>query len=783
MQDSVVKNSRGYWTCKIPLINRIAKLIGYSILVSGFSLSGQIPVGAWRDHLPYNQARRLAEAGNKIFCSTLGGGLFSFNQDDNSLQKYSKVTGLSDADISTIGYSREHKMLVIGYSNGNIDLVRNDSIINIPDIKRKTIVGDKALYSFFFRDDFVYMASGFGIVVVNLVKHEIKDSYLFGEGGSQIRVNDITFDGEFLYAATAQGIYKGNINDPNLVDYNAWVRLTSLPDPESSYRFIAWYDNRLFTVYRNKASNYDNIIIIGDGNWDVWQNNRDDYYDYFGEQNGNLIVCGAQTTRVYDGSGEKTQEVSSYYAKHAVVDSRNGLWYAHPESGLVRIGESGGGTLICPDGPAYRSAGDMEAKAGKVWVGAGTEETKWSSYGAYSFFDGKWKNYNNKTIPEMEGFLNISRITIDPLDDNHVMGGSYGYGVAEFRNENLVGITDETNSALKPVAGFGHGYILVNGIDFDPEGNLWLSTNFSDNPVYFRKIQGEWESVKLNYKGFGIGTRIGDILATSGGQIWLLIQNDGILVFSSDRGSAPKERFFAVENQVPDLLDRVYSLAEDKDGNIWVGTNKGPVVFFDPAGVFDAEKVSGYQPEIPRNDGTQFVDLLLSTEKINAIAVDGANQKWLATEKSGVFLVSADGKKELRHFTVENSPLFSDNVQTLTVNDRNGEVFFGTDKGIVSYRGQATEGGDDFGHVYVFPNPVRETYEGDITVTGLASNVNVKITDISGNLVYETTSLGGQAIWNGKNFRGERVHTGVYLVLCTNDDGSKTFVTKLLFIH
>ena len=173
----------------------------------------------------------------------------------------------------------------------------------------------------------------------------------------------------------------------------------------------------------------------------------------------------------------------------------------------------------------------------------------------------------------------------------------------------------------------------------------------------------------------------------------------------------------------------------------------------------------------------------LSTEKINAIAVDGANQKWFATEKSGVFLVSPDGKKEIYHFTEESSPLFSNNVQTLAVNDKTGEVYFGTDRGIVSFRGEATEGGDDFGNVYVFPNPVRENYEGLITVTGLASNVNVKITDISGNLVFETTALGGQAVWDGRNFRGERVHTGVYLVFCTNDDGSKTHVTKLLYIH
>jgi len=155
----------------------------------------------------------------------------------------------------------------------------------------------------------------------------------------------------------------------------------------------------------------------------------------------------------------------------------------------------------------------------------------------------------------------------------------------------------------------------------------------------------------------------------------------------------------------------VYSIAEDREGNIWVGTNKGPVVYYDPSVIFDNEEFNGYQPEIPRNDGTQFVDLLLSTEKINAIAVDGANRKWFATEKSGVFLVSDDGKKEIHHFTEENSPLFSNNVQTLAVNDKTGEVYFGTDKGIVSYRGEATEGGDDFENVYVFPNPVRERIE------------------------------------------------------------------------
>jgi len=743
----------------------------------------QIPNGAWRDHLPYTDGKRLAEGGNKIYCSTSGGGLFSYNIQDNSIETHSKVNGLSDADISCIAFNPGNQMLVIGYSNGNIDLVKNDSVFNIPDIKRKIIVGDKGINSFFFRENFAYLACGFGIVLVDMIKHEIKDTYMFGEGGNQIHVNDITFDGRLLYAATAEGIYSADINNPNLVDYNAWEKLDALPDKNSSYPFIAWHGNRLLAVFHNPTTRYDDIITVSETGWQLWENSENDNFGYMGEQAGTLVVCAGDHTSLYDSGDRKVREVSSYYARHAILDSQNGLWYADPYSGLVKISEGGSGSIICPNGPAFRTAGDMDVKSGKLWVGGGTEATKWSNYGAYEFIDGYWKNYNNHLIPGMEGFLNISKISIDPTDVSHVVGGSNGYGIIDFKDQALVGITDETNSILKPVTGFGHGYVNVTGVDIDSEGNLWVCTNFSDEPVYRRKVTGEWESIELQYKNFGVETRVNGILATSFGQVWLLIQNDGILVFSADRENSVRERFFPVINQEGDLLDRVFSLSEDKDGNIWVGTNKGPVEYFNPTEIFDEQDISGHQPIIPRNDGTELADLLLSTEKINTIFADGANQKWFATEKSGVFLLSPDGLKEIHHFTEANSPLFSDNVMTLAVKDETGEVFFGTDKGIVSFKGQATEGGDDFGNVYVYPNPVRETYEGDITVTGLASNVNVKITDISGNLVFETTALGGQAIWNGRNFRGERVHTGVYLVFCTNDDGSKTYVTKLLFIH
>jgi hypothetical protein len=744
----------------------------------------QIPNGAWRDHLPYNQGKRLTENGDRIFCVTSAGSLFSYNLRDGSIKKHSKVNGLSDADISTIGYSDFTQTFVIGYKNGNIDLIINDSVINIPDIKRKMIMGEKSVNNVFFHEKYAYLACGFGIVLCDLTRREISDTYFFGPGGTQINVNDITSDGIYLYAATKEGIYKAAIDDPNLVDFNAWQHLGNLPDPDSEYRFVAWFGNRIFTVYSNPVSGFDDIITLDDSSWKVWDKSYPDKFGYLGEQRGYLIFSSSLRTKVYGSQEELLRDNLTYYSQYALYDSKHGLWYADPESGLLKLDSSGNGKVLTPDGPAYRDVGDIEILNGNLWAGGGTEASKWTGYGAYSFINEKWTAYNRKNIPELENFLNISEISIDPLDASHVIGGSYGYGIAEFKDGILIDIEDETNGVLLPVQGYGHGYVRVTGTDFNAEGDLYISTSNSEQAVY-RKMKGQdWEALKLNYDGFGLNVNVGEILASTNGQVWVLIERSGVLVFQeSDDGSILQERFFTIKNQTANLLDQVYSIAEDKEGDIWVGTNKGLVVYSNPSGIFEDEIVIGYQPEIPRNDNTQYVDLLLATEKINDIEVDGADQKWLATEKSGVFLVSSDGKKEICHFTEENSPLFSNNVLTVAVNDKTGEVFFGTDKGIISFRGRATEGGDDFGNVYVFPNPVRETYYGDITVTGLVSNVNVKITDITGNLIFETTSLGGQAIWNGKNFRGDRVQTGVYLVFCTNDDGSKTHITKLLFIH
>jgi hypothetical protein len=306
-------------------------------------------------------------------------------------------------------------------------------------------------------------------------------------------------------------------------------------------------------------------------------------------------------------------------------------------------------------------------------------------------------------------------------------------------------------------------------------------------PVSVKKTDGTWKSFKLDGKlkvSF-----LGRMINTSLDHKWIICAHgEGLFAFDVNRtiddiSDDRYEKFSVLDLNGKVISNDVYSLAEDREGNIWVGTDKGIVVYYSPSRVFDEDLFYGQQIIVPRNDGTGLADILLGTERVTAIAVDGANRKWLGTEQSGIYLVSEDGLEEIHHFTEDNSPLLSNKITDIAINGENGLVYIGTNAGLISFKGKAIEGRKDYSGVYAYPNPVRHDYDGEIVITGLVGNVNVKITDIGGNIVYETTSLGGQAIWDGRSFSGRRVSTGVYMIFCTDDEGNQTHITKLLVIH
>jgi hypothetical protein len=374
------------------------------------------------------------------------------------------------------------------------------------------------------------------------------------------------------------------------------------------------------------------------------------------------------------------------------------------------------------------------------------------------------------------------RVLIDPDNDNHYFVSTWGNGLLEYENNELKNHYTNTNSPLQTIIA-GAPYVRICGLAMDKEKNLWITQTEVQGTIKVLKTDGSWIVNPITIEG----TTIGDITIAKNGYKWIVLpKGNGLLILDDNNTpeifSDDRYKRMLVEDNEKKVISAVFSLAEDLDGYIWVGTDQGPLIYYNPEKVFDND-LKAFRIKIPRNDGSGLADYLLNTEVITSIAVDGANRKWLGTNSSGVYHLSPDGTTRLRNYNETNSPILSNSIVSLAVDNKTGEVWLGTSKGIQSVRGEATTGGEIFSKVYTFPNPVREDYNGNVTITGLMRDSQIRITDISGNLVYETESAGGQASWDLKTYNGKRVATGVYLVFCASSDGSQSAVTKMLVIR
>jgi ligand-binding sensor domain-containing protein len=752
-----------------------------------FSLIAQVPVGSWRDHLPYSRCKKVVKIGSKLFCATPY-NIFTYDTRDNSLQKLSKITGLSDMGISNMEYYPEKNILLIAYDNGNIDLIENQQITNIPIIQKRIMTGSKKANHIFFRGDFAYLSYSFGIIVLDLEKLEIKDTYIVGEKGHAYEVFALVADDQYFYAGTQKGIFKADINDPFLVNYTRWYRDVSIPNDTGKFSLLALFNGKVVANYNGALDNSDTLYYLENNGWvKILAGLHQPKYE-IRESGGKLMVCGQFRIFAVNPDNAISTTISDYpfiypSPNSSLMDEEGNIWIADDQAGLVfnYLKESNFRSIF-PNGPVTNNAWKMFYRNGIVYVTAGGTSSAWDNL----FIRARIFMYNSDnwtTISDENQFDYIS-LEVDPVNPQKIYVGAWGQGVVVYENGQKVETYSYTNSSLQSMIP-NSPYVRVGGLAFDQDKNLWVTNGGVGSPVSVRKANGEWKS--FPWGSYLNDYTLSDIHIDQQGQYWVVMPHgEGLFVFKHN-GTIDDEKDDSLKKFKPvsaygDIISNIYCITGDRDGYVWVGTDHGPVFYSNPQGIFYGE-TAGTQVTIPRNDGTSNADPLLGSEAINCITVDGANRKWFGTQKGGAFLISPDGMKEIYHFNTDNSPLFSNNVLSIAINDRTGEVFFGTDRGIISYRSNATKPEEDFKDVYVFPNPIREGYSGDIIITGLIENTHVKITDISGNLVYQTKSYGGQAVWNGKTGNGRRVATGVYLVFCSNDDGSKTFITKMLFIH
>ena len=743
----------------------------------------QVPLGAWRSHLPYSNAIAVAVADSKVYCATRN-GLFSYDTSTEELQRLSTIEGLAEVDVTAMAYNRYAKTLVIGYQNGNIDLIVGSAITNMPYIKDKNLTGIKQINSITMLDRYAYLSCGFGIVVINLAKQEIVDTYYLGSTSAPLEVLGLAFNGSLFFAATRSGMYRAVQDGSFLSDPSSWSLETSLP--QGTYNTLCFFDNKIIANYSKYLSsaeepayyNTDSLWVFDGSAWSYSSLNNGYLVRKLENTGSTLAVTTYFGTSFYDGSGSRTHIVAGYgphgesNTMQAVYDAAGTVWIADDGLGLVKNKNTYDNWVLTPNGPANNRVWSLRYAQGDLWVTTGAMSSiltnTYSRYGLHRFADQAWSSLNGSNVAVLDTIYDILTVAVDPRDKQHVYAGAWGQGLLEFKNGTLQAITGPYSRGV--TGGIG-------GMEYDSKNNLWYSSSENGNAFINVLLSG---GTTQRYAINGVSTHLGPIHTDGFGQQWVINpRSGGLLVFSEQSGG--QQKFLGTgdgEGKLPSK--NVTALAEDRLGQIWLGTSKGVAVIYNPSNVFAGSGFDAQQVLVQQDGHTQY---LLETETVTAIAVDGGNRKWFGTEGGGVFLMSADGTQQLAHFTRDNSPLLSDQILSIAIDGSTGEVFFGTDKGLISYRGTATEGAEESNEVTVFPNPVREDYSGLIGLRGLAENSSVKITRVDGSLVFETLSNGGQAVWDGRDRSGVRVATGVYLVFCTNTDGSSKAVAKILFIH
>lgn len=771
-------------------------LITGLILVSVISAWSQPVIGEWTDYQSYAHAKNLAVTSDKVYCATEG-GLYSYSKMDNSILKLSTINGLSDVSIQRLAYNKQNNTLIVAYQNANIDLIIGNNIFNLSDIKRKQIPADKSINNVLFVGNLAYLSCGFGIVVVNLERKEIKDTYFIGKEGAYINVLDMATDGTFLYAATSGGIYRALASEPNLHNFNNWTRITNVPNADKKFNRIEFFNGKIIANYTPDQYASDEMYQLNGETWSRFLPEIRYVSDV--STIGNYIVFASrEDVSVYNEKMELVEKVIEYVLPEnketsiqplcAELDAQNILWIADQKHGLIKIASTD--ERIVPEGPIDNKVFSLTANGNDLWITSGGRDNAWNNLFTEPMFqlnrEGKWTVFNKNDFPAPNDFRDIVCVTVDPKDPDHVFAGSWGGGVLEFSAGKFVKRYDNFNSSLQtqwpsdPSA----PYVRIGGMAFDSEGNLWVTNTGVANVLSSFQTDGKWKSYELS--GIANKYSIGKVVVTQNDDKWVVApRGHDLYVLNSDNSQSKPQKVTAYftngEVELYTDMNDVYALVEDRKGELWVGTSMGVAVFSNPQRVWESGRMYASRPGLNLNDGK--FHPLLEKETVTSIAVDGANRKWFGTKSSGVFLISENGETELAHFDTENSPLPSNDITDIAINHKSGEVFIGTGSGLISYMGEATEATEEFTDVYVYPNPVRENYDGPIVIKGLVDETDVRITDISGNLVNKTTSLGGQAVWDGKTLNGNRCKTGVYLVFMTDSSGTKTMITKLLFIH
>ncbi len=753
------------------------------ILLSGnlaFSQNSLEPIGNWREHLPYQHCIQVVAA-DKIYTAT-DDAIFSVAS--NEITRYSKISGLNDMGIAAIAWDSASAQLVIAYTNSNVDILKGSLVKNMGDIKRSTIAANKSINQIFCSNGFAYLSAGLGVIVADLKKYEIKDTWYLGTNGSQIKVNGFNKDGQFFYAATDEGLKKANQQATNLSSPIAWQNLSGTAGlTYGACNNVVGIMGKM-VVQKNDSLFIQNgtawSLLYTDASWPIVSINS----------NGNELTLtqrkndGSSRVLVMDDKGTILQSFAKAgvisFPKNAIKVGSD-IWVADYFGGLVQCNNNF--DQFIPNGPLGKSSGEMIFQNNHLIVAAGSVNDAWNYQynrdGIFDYYNDLWNYQGYFNRPQLDSVLDFITVAADPVNGS-TWAGSFGGGLVNFVENNTT-IYKQKNSSLQSAIGDAGSY-RVSGLAFDQKNNLWISNYGASKNLQVRKNDGSWNGFQIPFSL--TENAVSQLLVDDANQLFIVSpKGNGLICYNPgnniDALTDDKWKNYLAGAGLGNLpSNNVLCIAKDKNGFIWVGTDKGIGIIQCSSEIFTGPGCEAILPIVQQD---RFAGLLFHNETVQCIAIDGANRKWVGT-KNGVWLISPDGDKIIYQFNTENSPLFNNDVRKIAIDPITGEAFFATANGICSFRSTATEATETNQSVLVFPNPVPPGFHGTIAIRGLTNNALVKIAELNGTLVYQTRALGGQAIWDGNNYKGQKVASGVYLILVRDEAGQEKLVTKIVMI-
>ena len=773
------------------------KIFSLYILLFSLVISAQTDYSAsWEDFYSYNNVKDFTKVDTIIYALT-DNAIFTYDVLSGEINKISSIQGLSGETTSAIYYNETFKRVVIGYENGLVEVIDDDGSITISsDIVNFNQSGEKSINHISEFNNKLYLSTPFAVVVYDIENLEFGDTYFIGNNSSSVKINETIIANNVIYAATEEGVFKADITSNLLIDFNNWQQLFNGRD----FKGVTTFKNDLYVIENSKLFAFDGASLTEKVKFNKEIKN-------IKSTNTNLCISLDKEARIYDSSMNLVQEFtpnSEYdYSLNTAFFEDDMVFLATKEFGILETTISQPTTYseIHPEGPLSNAVFSITAQNNDLWVvygGYNSTFTPLNIRNGFSKFNGEnWINTNfNSSLPN-----DLVDVTIDPSHENRVYISALGAsnnieakptgGLLVVEDNVLVQTYNHLNSSLTPILiSLPTINIRVGGSTFDSNGNLWATNYETGEELVKLSANGQWSSVDLGVVQTSAAAGLSEIVVDRNNSIWIGSRRNGAYVYN-ENGSR-KKALIATPNEgnLPDL--NVRTIAVDRSNRIWLGTKSGLVVYSNASGVFD-EVATNAQPVVINGDENGFGDRLLGDQTINSIVVDGADNKWFGTDSGGVLCTNPSGQTTIAIFSKKNSPLPSNRILKISLDKEVGKVYFATDKGIVAYNSNVAPFGDVLEAVYAYPNPALKNHE-TVTIDGrngthLPKGTNVKILDVAGNLVHETNVIegqelqGGKVVWNKRNLAGNKVASGIYIVLLSNDDASETAVTKIAIIN